>query len=225
MRGPTPTSTCCSRRWASPTPTVDFGGNCGNMTAAVGPFAIEAGLVAVVEPITVVRIRSVNTGVFVRAHVPVRNGRVVTEGDFAIAGVPGTAARLDLEWLRPGGALTGACCRRGGRATSSVLSDGRRIEVSIVDAGNPSVFCAASSLGLTGTELPAAIEQNCRRHARARGDSVDHGRDARDRAIARRRDEERVRGCRRWRSWRAPPTIARPPASCCPPTPTTSRRG
>jgi len=142
------------------TPTVDFGGNCGNMTAAVGPFAIEAGLVAVVEPITVVRIRSVNTGVFVRAHVPVRRGRVVTEGDFAIAGVPGTAARLDLEWLRPGGALTGRLLPTGRPRDEFVLSDGRRIEVSIVDAGNPSVFCAASSLGLTGTELPAVIEQN-----------------------------------------------------------------
>ena len=141
-------------------PTVDFGGNCGNMTAAVGPFAIEAGLVAASEPITVVRIRSVNTGVTVHAHVPVCNGRVMTEGDFAIAGVPGTAARLDLEWLRPGGALTGRLLPTGRPRDEFVLSDGRRIEVSIVDAGNASVFCAASSLGLTGTELPAAIEQN-----------------------------------------------------------------
>ena len=141
-------------------PTVDFGGNCGNMTAAVGPFAIEAGLVAASEPITVVRIRSVNTGVRVHAHVPVRNGRVVTEGDFAIAGMPGTAARLDLEWRDPGGSTTGRVLPTGRPRDEFVLGDGRRIEVSIVDAGNPHVFCAASSLGLTGTELPAAIESN-----------------------------------------------------------------
>ena len=56
--------------------TVDWGGNCGNMTSAVGPFAIESGLIPAVEPITVVRIRSRNTGVLVHAHVRVHDGRV-----------------------------------------------------------------------------------------------------------------------------------------------------
>ena len=139
-------------------PTVDWGGNCGNMTSAVGPFAIDSGLVPVVEPVTTVRIRSVNTGSLVHAHVPVRDGRVLTEGDCVIAGVPGTAARIDLEWLEPGGSTTGRLLPTGCPRDRFVLSGGREIDVSIVDAANPTVFCAASAVGLTGTELPAALE-------------------------------------------------------------------
>ena len=139
-------------------PTVDWGGNCGNMTSAVGPFAIESGLVPIVEPVTTVRIRSVNTGSLVHAHVPVRGGRVLTEGDCAIPGVPGTGAGIDLEWLEPGGSTTGRLLPTGHARDRFVLSDGREIEVSIVDAANPMVFCAAASIGLTGTESPAALE-------------------------------------------------------------------
>ena len=138
--------------------TVDWGGNCGNMTAAVGPFAIESGLVAAVEPVTIVRIRSVNNGVIVHAHVPVRGGRVLEKGDYAIAGVPGTAARIDLEWLNPGGTTTGRLLPTGRAIDRLVLADGRPINASIVDAGNPVVFCEASAVGLAGDELPSAIE-------------------------------------------------------------------
>jgi 2-methylaconitate cis-trans-isomerase PrpF len=138
--------------------TVDWGGNCGNMTTAVGPFAIECGLVPAVEPITVVRIRSVNTGLLVRAHVPVRDGRLLTHGDYSLPGVPGTAARIDLEWLNPGGSVTGRLLPTGRPVDRFVLADGRQIEVSIVDSGNPVVFCDASALGATGTELPAQLE-------------------------------------------------------------------
>lgn len=138
--------------------TVDWGGNCGNMTTAVGPFAIESGLVTATDPITVVRIRSANTGLLVRAHVPVRDGRVVTHGEYSLAGVPGTAARIDLEWLNPGGTTTGRLLPTGRYVDRLVLADGRHIEASIVDAGNPVVFCEASALGMTGTELPPALE-------------------------------------------------------------------
>ena len=138
--------------------TVDWGGNCGNMTSAVGPFAIDSGLVPVVEPVTTVRIRSVNTGSLVHAHVPVRDGGVLTEGDCFIAGVPDTAAGIDLEWLEPGGSTTGRLLPTGRPRDRFVLSSGREIDVSIVDAANPTVFCAASAVGLTGTELPAALE-------------------------------------------------------------------
>jgi 2-methylaconitate cis-trans-isomerase PrpF len=139
-------------------PKVDWGGNCGNMTSAVGPFAIDSGLVPAVEPVTVVRIRSTNTGVLVRAHVPVRDGRVQTDGDYALPGVPGTAARIDLEWIAPGGSTTGRLQPTGHATDRFVLADGRTIEVSIVDAANPIVFCSAAVLGLSGTELPAEVE-------------------------------------------------------------------
>ena len=139
-------------------PTVDWGGNCGNMTTAVGPYAIESGLVAAVEPVTIVRIRSVNTGALVHAHVSVRDGRVLEKGDYAIAGVPGRAARIDLEWLNPGGTTTGRLLPTGRAIDRLALADGRLIDTSIVDAGNPVVFCEASALGLAGDESPAAIE-------------------------------------------------------------------
>lgn len=136
------------------TEKVDWGGNCGNMTAAVGPFAIEAGLVTAVEPITIVRIVSSNTGLRVAAHVPVRNGAVVTEGDYQIPGVPGRGAEIVLEWFEPGGSVTGRLLPTGHASDVLRLSDGRSIEVSIVDAANPVVFCQAQALGLTGAELP-----------------------------------------------------------------------
>ena len=164
------------------TPTVDWGGNCGNMTSAVGPFAIESGLVRPVEPITTVRIRSVNTGVLVHSHVPVRNGRVCTDGDYEIAGVNGRAARIDLEWLEPGGSTTGRTLPTGHARDRFLLANGRTIEVSIVDAANPVVFCAASALGLTGTELPAAARRALRGHGGTGGNPIDCRRGPRHRA-------------------------------------------
>ena len=141
------------------TTTVDWGGTCGNMTAAVGQFAIESGLVMPTDPITSVRIHTVNTGKRVVAHVMVRDGRVVTEGDERIPGVPGTGARLVLEWLDPAGSRTGRLLPTGRTHDLVRVRDGRLIEVSIVDAANPVVFCEARAFGLSGTELPAELEQ------------------------------------------------------------------
>ena len=140
------------------TAVVDWGGTCGNMTAAVGPFAIESGLVQPVHPVTIVRIHSINTGKRIRAHVPVRDGRVVTEGDQQIPGVPGTGARLVLEWLDPGGSRTGRLLPTGRASDLVRLRDGRMVEISIVDAANPVAFCDARAFGLSGTELPAELE-------------------------------------------------------------------
>ncbi len=140
-------------------PVVDWGGNCGNMTTAVGVFAIEAGLVEATEPTTRVRIFSVNTGLRVHAHVPVREGQVQTEGDYFVPGVPRPGARIDLDWLQPGGAATGRLLPTGQRVDRVDLTDGRRLHVSVVDAANPVVFCDASAIGLKGTELPQDIEE------------------------------------------------------------------
>jgi 2-methylaconitate cis-trans-isomerase PrpF len=140
------------------TAVVDWGGNCGNMTSAVGPYAIESGLVPAKEPISTVRIVSVNTGIGVHAHVPVRDGHVETEGDYEIPGVPGKSARISLEWLRPGGSVTGRLLPTGKPVDSLRLSDGRTVNVSILDAANPVVFCEAKAASLKGTEAPADIE-------------------------------------------------------------------
>jgi 2-methylaconitate cis-trans-isomerase PrpF len=137
--------------------TVDWGGNCGNMTAAVGAFAIDAGLVAATDPVTVVRILSRNTGVRVAAHVPVRNGVVVSDGDYEIPGVPGRGAKIVLQWFSPAGSVTGRLLPTGRPLEVLHLRDGRAIDVSIVDAVNPVVFCEANAVGLTGTELPEEL--------------------------------------------------------------------
>jgi 2-methylaconitate cis-trans-isomerase PrpF len=139
-------------------PVVDWGGNCGNMTTAVGVFAIEVGLVEPTEPTTLVRIFSVNTGLKVHAHVPIREGQVLTEGDYIIPGVPRPGARIDLDWLQPGGSATGRVLPTGQSIDRIDLSDGREVNISIVDAANPVAFCEAGALGLKGTELPQDIE-------------------------------------------------------------------
>ena len=86
---------------------VDYKSNCGNISSAVGPFAVDEGLVTAVTPVTRVRIHQKNTNKLITADVPVKNGRFDETGDYAIAGVPGTHSRITLGFAEPGGALTG----------------------------------------------------------------------------------------------------------------------
>jgi 2-methylaconitate cis-trans-isomerase PrpF len=141
------------------TPVVDWGGTCGNLISAVGPFAIDQGLVRAVEPITEVRIYNINTKKTVIARVPVKQGRALSEGDYAIPGVPGTGARIEIEFVEPAGALSGRLLPTGKPCESIETNDGRSFTVSIVDAGNPVVFCNAAEFKLRGTELPSEIEK------------------------------------------------------------------
>jgi 2-methylaconitate cis-trans-isomerase PrpF len=141
-------------------PLVDWGGNCGNISSAVGPFAIDAGFVAAREGETVVRIHNTNTGKIIVAHVPVSDGRSMRHGDYAIPGVPGTGARVDLEFTDPAGSVTGKLLPTDRPVDEMELADGRRLRVSLVDAGNPCVFVLARDVGATGTESPAQIEEN-----------------------------------------------------------------
>ena len=88
-------------------PLVSYKGNCGNISSGVGPFALEKGLVNPKEPVTTVRIYNTNTDKVIEAQVQVENGRVKYDGDFAIAGVPGTAAPIKLSFIDPMGSVTG----------------------------------------------------------------------------------------------------------------------
>jgi 2-methylaconitate cis-trans-isomerase PrpF len=142
------------------TPVVEFMGTCGNMSSAIGPFAVDEGLVEAVEPITTVRVLSVNTGQTYVCHVPVKDGRAETEGDYSIDGVPGPAARIALEFLEPGGSLGKGLLPTGKARETVILADGRAFEVSLVDAANPLVFVRASDLGSDATETPQDVDAN-----------------------------------------------------------------
>lgn len=138
-------------------PAVDYGGNCGNISSAVGPFAIDEGLVPTVEPVTTVRIHQTNTHCILLAHVPVKDGKAQVLGDCAIDGVPGTGAPIWMDFSQTGGSTTGRLLPTGS-LTDRIEAAGGEYEVSIVDAGNVVVFLEAAALGLKGTESCAELE-------------------------------------------------------------------
>lgn len=138
---------------------IDREGNCGNISSAVGPYAIDEGLVDVTEPETIVRIYNTNTKKYIIAHVPVENGKAKVEGDYAIASVPGNGARVALDFESPGGTRTGKLLPTGNPHDILETETGPII-ASLVDAANPLVFVRARDLGLSGTELPDQIEAN-----------------------------------------------------------------
>ena len=134
-------------------PIVDFKGNCGNISSAVGPFAVDEGLVNAEEPITRVRIHQLNTDKLITAEVPVKDGRFDDEGDYAIAGVPGGYARIALRFADPGGALTGKLFPTGNRRDTIEIPGHGSIAITIIDAANPVVLVRAEEIGLIGTEI------------------------------------------------------------------------
>lgn len=141
------------------TDTVDYGGNCGNMSSAIGPFAIEEGLVKPPRGReAAVRIHNTNTGKIILARFPVEGGLLVADGDFVLDGVAGTAAPIKLEFLDPGGAKTGKLLATGGAVDRLDLGQMGWVEASCIDAANPCVFVRASDVGKTGAESPGELE-------------------------------------------------------------------
>lgn len=134
-------------------PLVDVTPNCGNMLAAVGPFAIERGLIAACDPVTPVRIYMVNTGNIAVAYVPTQNGEVVYDGDAAIAGVPGTAAAIRIDFLNTAGSVCGALL-----PTGRSLDELDGIEATLIDNGMPVVVLRAADFGKSGYESPAELD-------------------------------------------------------------------
>jgi 2-methylaconitate cis-trans-isomerase PrpF len=145
-------------------PVVDWSSNCGNLSSAVGPFAVDEGLVRVADGEALVRIHQVNTKRIIHARFPVCGGKAVTAGDFTMAGVSGFGARIRLDFLAPGGGATGRLLPTG-NAQDTLHHDGRAYAVSLIDAANACVFLEARDLGLTGTESPDAIEADPSRMA------------------------------------------------------------
>ena len=139
-------------------PLVDWSSTCGNMSAAVGPFAIDEGLVQPVEPVTRVWVLATNTGKRYIAHVPVQDGHAVVEGAAIVDGVPGTGAGIALEYLEPGGTLGGDLLPTGQPRQQIELSNGRQVSVSLVDAALPMVYVRAEELGADATLLAPQLD-------------------------------------------------------------------
>jgi probable AcnD-accessory protein PrpF len=142
-------------------PVIDWSGNCGNLSAAVGPFAISEGLVpAPNEGTATVRIWQENIGKRILAHVPMQGGNVMEEGDFLLDGVTFPAAEIKLEFLDPGG-MEGRTLFPYGRPVDTLdIPEIGTVQATLINAGNPTVFIHADRLGLAGTELPEAFNRN-----------------------------------------------------------------
>jgi len=136
---------------------VSYRGNCGNISAAVGPFAIDEGLVAAGGDHAHVRIHNVNTGKIIHAGFPLQGGKAAVRGDLAIQGVAGSGAPIRLDFIDPGGAVTGRLLPTGQAAEFLSVDGLGKVEVSLVDAANPVVFVTAASVGLRGDETPGEI--------------------------------------------------------------------
>jgi 4-oxalomesaconate tautomerase len=142
-------------------PLVDVNPNCGNMLAGVGPFAIERGLVAARDPITPVSIYMVNTGNLAVARVETPGGVVRYDGNAAIAGTPGTAAPIHIDFLDTAGSVCDSMLPTG-HARDRVEG----IDVTCIDNGMPVVVIPAAAFGKTGYEAPKDLDADSEFKAR-----------------------------------------------------------
>ena len=145
-------------------PVIDWSGNCGNLTTAVGPFAISEGLIeAPANGEATVRIWQANIGKRIISHVPMKDGEVVEMGDFELDGVAFPAAEVKIEFLDPaadegeGETAAGGMFPTGNKVDMLDVPGVGTVEATLINAGNPTIFVDAARLGLTGTELQGDI--------------------------------------------------------------------
>jgi len=134
---------------------VDTTPNCGNMLAAVVPFAIESGLIAARGAVTTLRVLMENTGTLADIEVRTPGGRVEYSGDARIDGVPGTAAPVNIRFLDTAGAVCGALL-----PTGRLVDRFDGVEVTCIDNGMPVVIMGAPDLGVSGYESREALNAN-----------------------------------------------------------------
>jgi hypothetical protein len=139
---------------------VDYSGNCGNMSSAMGPFAVDEGLVKVSGSEALVRIHNTNTRKIIHAHFSLDDGLSAVDGELAIPGVAGTGAPVRLEFCEPGGATTGKLLPTGNVVDMLEVPGVGKIRASLIDAANATCFLNAADLGLSGIEMPDALDRS-----------------------------------------------------------------
>ncbi|MDI5984399.1 2-methylaconitate cis-trans isomerase PrpF [Halomonas sp. M4R5S39] len=175
------------------TPFVDWSGNCGNLSAAVGPFAISNGLV---DPeripengVVVVRIWQANIGKTIVSRVPITNGAVQETGDFELDGVTFPAAEVPVEFMDPADG-EGAMFPTGNPVDDLEVPGVGILKATMINAGIPTIFVNAEAIGYTGTELQEAINgddralamfETIRAHGAVRMGLIEHVADAANR--------------------------------------------
>ena len=150
-------------------PFVDWSGNCGNLSAAVGPFAINEGLIDSSKlpqnGIATIRIWQVNIEKTIIAHVPITNGAVQETGDFELDGVTFPAAEVQLDFMDPADATEGSMFPTGALTDTLEVPGIGSLEATLINAGIPTIFLNADALGLTGLELQDDINNDADRLA------------------------------------------------------------
>ena len=139
---------------------VDFSANCGNMSSAMGPFAVDEGLVKIAGKDALVRIHNTNTKKIIWSRFALDDGQSAVDGDLAIPGVAGTGAPVKLEFRDPGGATTGKLLPTGHVVDTLDVPGYGKVKASLIDAANATCFLNAADLGLKGTEMPEALDSN-----------------------------------------------------------------
>ena len=137
---------------------VDYRSNCGNLSAAVGPFAVDEGLVQAADGEAALTLHNCNLGQTIEARFGVAKGRAVVEGETVLDGVAGRGAPIGLSFLEPGGAVTGRLLPTGRARDVLDVPGAGPIEATLIDASTALVIVRADALGLSGVELPDAIE-------------------------------------------------------------------
>ena len=136
--------------------SVDWRGNCGNLTTAVAPYALHEGMIKASGRTADVSLLNLNVNGQVTVHFPVRDGELDSDGDFRLDGVPGTGARIDVDYLAPAGSVTGALLPMGS-LTSRIQVGDDDLEVTMIDVGTPVVIIRAEELGFDMTRTRAEL--------------------------------------------------------------------
>jgi 2-methylaconitate cis-trans-isomerase PrpF len=139
-------------------PVADWTNNCGNLSSAVGHFAVDEGFVPATDGEALVRIHQTNTRKLIHSRFQVKDGKAETQGGYTIAGVATPGSRIRLDFLEPDGAVTGKLLPTGHVVDTIDLGANGRFEVSIVDATSLIAYVDAAAFGLTGVESPDQVE-------------------------------------------------------------------